>query len=318
MAMNSAGPPPFDCAVPDGGYRWWYLDALDAAARRGIVIIAFVGSVFSPYYFNARKRGAGTAQDFCALNVGLYRRRGKRWCMTERRSSSVLRGADFFRIGPSRLAWRDGEMSFRIRERCAPLGQLLSGEVRAKPRVTSDLRHALHPSGRHHWEPWAPLTSVRVDFSHPGERWEGTGYMDSNSGDEPLEAGFSEWNWSRACRPDGTEISYEVTTREGLPRSLSLHFPLNGDPTQIETAPGRELGRGLWGVSRPVRSTGATAIQRNLEDTPFYTRSLLRVEANRSHYVAVHESLSLDRFRRGWVRTLLPFRMPRELRSKNS
>jgi carotenoid 1,2-hydratase len=29
---------------------------------------------------------------------------------------------------------------------------------------------------------------------------------------------------------------------------------------------------------------------------------------------AVHESLSLDRFRTRWVQTLLPFRMPRRAR----
>ena len=31
----------------------------------------------------------------------------------------------------------------------------------------------------------------------------------------------------------------------------------------------------------------------------------------------VHESLSLERFRTAWVRTLVPFRMPREWKARN-
>ena len=44
--VNLAGPPAFDLAVPDRGYRWWYLDAVSDDSRHALVIIAFVGSVF--------------------------------------------------------------------------------------------------------------------------------------------------------------------------------------------------------------------------------------------------------------------------------
>ena len=40
----------FDAPVPHGGYAWWYVDALSDDGRHGITIIAFIGSVFSPYY----------------------------------------------------------------------------------------------------------------------------------------------------------------------------------------------------------------------------------------------------------------------------
>jgi carotenoid 1,2-hydratase len=35
--------------VAPGGYAWWYLDALSDDGRHGLVVIAFIGSVFSPY-----------------------------------------------------------------------------------------------------------------------------------------------------------------------------------------------------------------------------------------------------------------------------
>jgi carotenoid 1,2-hydratase len=48
-----------------------------------------------------------------------------------------------------------------------------------------------------------------------------------------------------------------------------------------------------------------------LEDAPFYARSLLTTRLAGTPAQTFHESLSLDRFSRGWVRMLLPFRMPR-------
>ncbi len=53
---------------------------------------------------------------------------------------------------------------------------------------------------------------------------------------------------------------------------------------------------------------------RTLEDAPFYARSLVRPALLGERVAAVHESLSLDRFRTGWVQMLLPFRMPRRSR----
>ena len=41
------------------GYVWWYVDALSDDGRHGLTLIAFIGSVFSPYYALARRRGAG-------------------------------------------------------------------------------------------------------------------------------------------------------------------------------------------------------------------------------------------------------------------
>ena len=49
--------PRFDQIIPDGGYRWWYFDALSDDGTHGLSIIAFVGSVFSPYYARARRKG---------------------------------------------------------------------------------------------------------------------------------------------------------------------------------------------------------------------------------------------------------------------
>ena len=49
------------------------------------------------------------------------------------------------------------------------------------------------------------------------------------------------------------------------------------------------------------------------EDTPFYARSLLASTLGGEPVRAMHESLSLDRFRNPMVRLMLPFRIPRPL-----
>ncbi|MCX7894268.1 MAG: hypothetical protein N2544_18135, partial [Burkholderiales bacterium] len=77
----------FDRPVaPGGGYAWWYVDALSDDARLGLTLIAFVGSVFSPYYAWAqRRRGApALAEQHCALNLATYGAGPRRWTMTER------------------------------------------------------------------------------------------------------------------------------------------------------------------------------------------------------------------------------------------
>jgi carotenoid 1,2-hydratase len=48
-----------------------------------------------------------------------------------------------------------------------------------------------------------------------------------------------------------------------------------------------------------------------LEDTPFYSRSLIKAEMFGCSVTAIHESLVLDRFTAPWVQAMLPFRMPR-------
>ena len=52
-------------------------------------------------------------------------------------------------------------------------------------------------------------------------------------------------------------------------------------------------------------------VTRTWEDSPFYVRSALRTRLFGEDCAAVHESLSLDRFRLPLVRAMLPFRMPR-------
>src|SRR5512138_334009 len=101
--------PRFDLELPAGGYAWWYLDATSDDGKHGLTLIAFVGSVFSPFYAAARRRGAAAAIDHSAINVALYGQ-PRRWAMTERGRAAIERTSDACRVGPSRMLWQDGTL----------------------------------------------------------------------------------------------------------------------------------------------------------------------------------------------------------------
>lgn len=304
----------FDPPVAADGYRWWYLDALSDDGRHGLTLIAFIGSVFSPYYAGARRRGPTAAENHCALNVALYQAGTPRWALTERGQKQLQRYAQHLVIGPSALTWCAEGLHIRIDERCAPWPFRLRGEILVTGDFRDDLSFPLDPAGRHQWGPIAPSARVSLRLEHPAVRWTGHAYFDSNAGEVPLERDFRRWDWSRATLPDGsTGVYYDVDRRDGGTTLLGLRFPAAGAPTPLDLRQRSTLPRGaVWRVDRATRlPCPATRVLRTYEDTPFYARSLLATEFEGQAGTAMHESLDLDRFASRWVQCLLPFRMPR-------
>lgn len=278
----------------------------------GLTIIAFIGSVFSPYYAWSRDKDPF---DHCAMNVVLYGRPG-RFAMTERKAGGLSRSADHIAIGHSSMEWDGSELTVRIDERGAPLPRRIRGTIRLRPSgITAGPFH-LDPGGRHRWWPMAPASRVEVALSEPGLSWQGSGYFDTNDGDEPLEDAFTRWTWCRAELPDGAAILYDVSHRVGGGRNLSLGFAFDGTRRDIRPPlPAALPSTGFWRMPRETRSDdGRARVITTFEDTPFYSRSLLASTLAGEPVRAVHESLSLDRFRNPLVRLMLPFRMPRPLK----
>ena len=270
--------------------------------------------MFSPYYAAARRRGAGDPADHCALNVAVYGADRKRWSMTERGAGRVTRDHDHLVIGPSQLEWRGNELRIAIDEIAAPWPARIRGEVRLHAEPLFDRALALDRAGRHLWTALAPCARVEVHLEHPRLHWRGHGYLDTNTGSEPLERGFTRWDWSRATLRDGsTAVLYDASRRDGGDWSAGLRFHRAGRVEEFEAPQRVGLPATSWRIERGTRSedAGATAVRRTLEDTPFYARSLVSTRLLGEPVVAVHESLSLQRFGRRWVQALLPFRMPR-------
>jgi carotenoid 1,2-hydratase len=304
----------FDQLVGRNGYAWWYVDALSDDGQSGISIIAFIGSVFSPYYAFARRKGLTDPLNHCAINVAVYRKRGSRWAMTERPRSAVSRTPDSFTVGPSHLSWDGKSLMININEFTVPIPGRIRGAVRVVPTAITSQAFMLNENGRHQWWPIAPCARVQVRLDHPRLRWQGDGYFDMNRGDAPLEQGFSGWQWTRGAMQDGTAILYEAQRRDGSRVDLALTFDAQGRMREFEPPSSIDLGRTSWRIKRNVRSEETPRVIRTLEDAPFYARSVVSAELLGEPVTLMHESLSLDRFKRPLVQAMLPFRMPRALK----
>lgn len=275
-----------------------------------------LGSVFSPYYAwrRARARHHLDPLDHCALNVALYGRT-KRWAMTERGRRALHQERDRLVIGPSQVRWDGGALLIDIDEIGAPIPRRIRGQVRVEPRAINPESFALDAAGHHSWWPIAPLARVEVELNQPRLSWSGSGYLDSNRGDEPLEDAFQRWNWSRAKVAEEAVILYDVTARPGgRDTALALRINQQGQVERFELPPRQGLPQSpVWRVARGTQcEPGAEArVVETLEDTPFYARSVVETQLLGQRATCVHESLCLDRFSSAWVRVLLPFRMPR-------
>jgi len=306
-----AGVPGFATLIPAGGYRWWYLDGLSDDGRHGLTIIAFVGSVFSPYYAMARRSGSATPENFCALNVALYGERGHRWSMTERSRRWTDQGDARFVIGPSNMRWEDGDLVIDIDEVTVPLPSRLRGQVRLTPSAICTHEVNLDPAGLHHWRPVAPVARIAASFEKPGLSWSGIGYHDMNWGSVPLENSFDSWVWSRAALPGGAGIVYDTVLSGGERSAFALMIGADGQVKETAVPPRVEMPGTFWRMARHMRADRPFEILSLLEDSPFYARSLLRLDTDGGPAFAFHESLSLARFRNPVVQAMLPFRMPR-------
>lgn len=214
------------------------------------------------------------------------------------------------------MSWDHDGLTIRVDETAAPLPLPIRGTVRLCPAALPDYSATLDVGSRHRWRPIAPSARVEVTLQQPSLRWFGSGYLDSNDGDVALEQDFIAWNWSRAHGRDTTAILYDGQRRSGDRFELALAFDADGGHHAIQPPPHVGLPATGWRVPRGTRvdERRESKVLRTLEDTPFYARSLLATHLLGEPMLAVHESLSLNRFQAPWVQILLPFRMPRRSR----
>ncbi len=243
--------------------------------------------------------------------MALYGARGGRWAFTERDGSALARGAGWMLLGDSLLEWQGDALVMRLDERTVPWPGRIRGTLRFHPAALGTHGYALDAAARHCWQPVAPLGRVEVALDRPAWRWQGSAYLDANWGAAPLEADFRDWSWSRARIGRRAVILYDVARRDGSSLSLALACDAAGAAAVIEPPPPHLLAPTRWRLPRPLRADGTPRLLRTLEDAPFYARSLLAAPLLGTAATAVHESLSLDRFRARWVQALLPFRILR-------
>ena len=297
--------------MPDDGYAWWYVDGISDDGQHGITLIAFVGSVFSPYYKSARRKGRTNPENHVSLNVALYSRGAARWAMTERSSAALSRDRNTFSIGPSVMRFDGQDFIIDIDEKAFPLIAPVRGQVRISPSLMPAHSFALDDASRHVWQPIAPMGRIEVAMQSPALSWKGHAYVDHNRGLEPIEDGFGAWEWSRSQGRNRSLILFDTQPRLGASRQLSLAFHNDGRIEPFAVPARQHLPRAFWWMSRQTRSEQKPKLLRTLEDAPFYTRNMISSHLDGEEMMGVHESLSLNRFSSPIVQRMLPFRMPR-------
>ena len=291
------------------GYAWWYVDALSADGAHGLTIIAFIGSVFSPYYALARRRGRGDPENHVAMNVALTGRT-RRWAMTERGRTRLSRDADRIAIGASAMRWDGAALTITVDETTVPLPSRLRGSIVVRPRALAGQRFELDAAGRHRWRPIGPLSDVSVAFEAPDLSWQGTGYFDTNDGDEPLEAAFRSWKWTRFDMGTHARVFYDVVQSDGKKRDLSLDIR-DGVIARRPPTPCGALATTWWGIARavPCDPDGRPTLMGTMESAPFYARSAVHSRIDGVGADGVHETLVLSRLVSPPVRLMVPFKM---------
>lgn len=283
---------------------------MEPGGQRGITVIGFIGSVFSPYYAWS---GRLNPLNHCTINVALYGEGGGRWAMTERGARAVTRSPERFVVGPSSMTWDGRSLTVEVRETAVPHLTPLRGTVRVTPSAITPWELPLTPDGAHVWRAFGPAGRIAVDFERPRWRWEGEGYLDGNFGTRALEADFRRWTWGRFPLGDGAAVLYDAERRDGSALAAGFRFDAAGGAVPVALPPAAVLPRTFWRIRRATRADAGhgAAVVRGWLDVPFYARAAVRTTLLGQETIGVHEVLDLDRFRSPAVKALLPFRMPR-------
>jgi len=294
---------------PDG-YAWWYIDGISADGSRAISIIAFIGSVFSPWY---RWSGRRDPHNNVCINVATYGP-GGRFTMTDRGRGALRQTENSFTVGPSSLRWDGQELVIDISEMGAlPFVGPVRGQVRLRPSAVTGVELPLTPDGAHIWRPFAPVAEISVDLNGRGWQWDGHGYFDANFGTRALEQDFSYWTWGRFPTQDGSTCFYDATRLDGSELGKGIRFDAQGNASEIAPPPKTPMKRTLWGLYREGRAdAGHTPRQvQSMLDAPFYSRSAVSTVIDGRETTGVHEALDLKRFRSPLLKPMLAVRVPR-------
>ncbi|MDJ0858498.1 MAG: carotenoid 1,2-hydratase [Dinoroseobacter sp.] len=272
-------------------------------------MIAFIGSVFSPWY---RWSGRKSPDNHVCINVATYGP-GGRWTMTDRGRGALQQTNDTFTVGPSSVHWNGTKLVVDINEVSTPWCDRVKGTVTIHPRGLTDQEVPLTGDGGHIWRPFAPSSDIEVDLNRAGWTWTGHGYFDANFGTRALEADFGYWTWGRYPINGGTASFYDVARRDGSDCAVALRFDEQGGVETMEAPPKTRFSRSLWTVRRETRADEGTRPKqyKAMLDAPFYCRAGVETTIHGERTQGVHEALDLNRFRGPWLMPMLAVRVPR-------
>lgn len=295
-------------ALPDmaGAYRWFYADV--TAGPYSAVCIFMLGSLFSPRYSVAARRG-GHPLAYCAVNFALYHQGVRQLWVLSEYPCVESQGPGRLRIGRSTLTHAlDGTVRMDVEDATAPWGRPVRASLTLRPVTARGAEVRLVPGLPHYWQALAPRAEARLEVSSLGVTAEGLGYHDTNHGEEPLGATLSGWHWARTHHEAHTVVDYHLP--DGV-APLRVRADLDGVVCERgekpEARPTRITG---WGLRVPAKlHTGMEVVgpPRLLESSPFYAR----LESRRGALDTMGEVADFRRFHSPFIRWMAHFRTRR-------
>ncbi|WP_163990079.1 carotenoid 1,2-hydratase [Pyxidicoccus caerfyrddinensis] len=292
-------------ALPDaaGAYRWFYADV--TAGPFSAVCIFMLGSLFSPRYSVAARRG-GLPQEHSAVNFALYHEGVRRlWVLSEYPRAEVVSPGQL-RIGRSTLTYSGaGTVRMDVDDWTAPWGRPVRASLTLEPMTPVGEVVRLMPELPHYWQALAPRARARLEVPSLGVEADGLGYHDTNHGDELLGTRLSGWHWARTHREDATVVDYHLP--DGVP---PLRVVAEERGVRCERAPAQEArptSMTGWGLRVPSRLHAGNEVvgeARLLESSPFYAR----LEARKGRFDSLGEVADFRRFHSPFIRWMAHFR----------
>lgn len=247
------------------------------------------------------------------MNVATYGPKG-RFAMTDRGRAALRQNETTLEIGPSTMAWRDGQLVIDVNEIAGPpmVGRVC-GRITLTPSAVTSVELALTPDGAHVWRPFAPAARIEVDLPKPGLSWSGHGYFDANFGLRALETDFDAWTWGRYPAAGGTTCFYDATRRDGSVLAAGIQFDGAGHADWVDPAPLAPLPRNIWALRRETRADPGVRprVRLPMLDAPFYSRAAVETQLAGEPTLGVFEALDLARFRSPLLKPMLAVRVPR-------
>lgn len=230
--MNIISDPNRDASQsPDspGGYEWWYFDALSADGNHGVVVIFYEGNPFSTRYNRALLSGGDPVpSNFPAISISVYED-GKPiyYSFTEFDKDDCSFSEEQLRlkVGPHRVksTLTQGKLKYELElSETLPSGDRLEAALAFESSTAGQLWGGTSKNDNgHQWNLVQPRAAVQgtIRVTGSGENpqniaFEGEGYHDHNTGQEPMRQEFREWYWGRIHFEHATLVYYVMDRQD--------------------------------------------------------------------------------------------------------
>lgn len=283
-----------------GGYEWWYFDAVSADGRYSFVVIFYEGNPFSTRYIKALEGKADSApmpSDYPAVSISVYEQENPvYYSFTEFNGTDCTFSEErpFVEIGPHRMEsiQTEDQLSYSLSlDEELPNGDRLQAELIFESPPTPALFEEEEddsPAG-HRWnlaQPRAEASGIiKIGSTGEGDRaiaFQGTGYHDHNTGDEPMRDEFFDWYWGRFHFDYATLVFYVMNRKNEQEHQAWLIDPSGGKIIkafdQVEVSDKSLSLFGLYSARKlNFQAAGAEMrVQQSqvIDNGPFYQRFL--------------------------------------------